>query len=197
MEPSPTWEANSYAAMQEFPKNLWNLKVHCSVHKSLPLVTIMHQINPVYTTQSCFSNIHFNIPHLCASHVCCMLPISPSLTWSLWFFFKSTFYRVPHYTVFSNLELFRPSCIHIFSAPYSQTPSLCVPPLISGTKFHAAQNYRQNYSFVYFELYVYRQQTRREKVLNWMVASIMWIESAHKFLMNQILICYCCSRGTR
>jgi hypothetical protein len=34
------------------------------------------------------------------------------------------------------------------------------------------QNHRQNYGRVYCNIYVVRQQTRSQKVLNWMVASI-------------------------
>jgi len=37
MEQSTSWEANSHSASQEIPHLLWNLKVHCYVHKGLQL----------------------------------------------------------------------------------------------------------------------------------------------------------------
>jgi hypothetical protein len=50
---------------------------------------------------------------------------------------KSTSYEAPQYEVFSNLLSFHSSSVQMFlSAPCSQTHSVCVPPLVSETKFH-------------------------------------------------------------
>jgi hypothetical protein len=63
MELSPSWKAASFAATEELPNILCNLKVHYSVHKSPSLVPILSHIDPAQTTPSYLSKIHFNIIH--------------------------------------------------------------------------------------------------------------------------------------
>ena len=41
------WEASSSSDSQEIVYVLWNLKAHYHVHRSLPFVSVLRQINPV------------------------------------------------------------------------------------------------------------------------------------------------------
>jgi hypothetical protein len=66
------------------------------------------------------------------------------------------------------------------------TPKSSVTP----SSFNPIQNNRSNYSSLYVNLYVSREETGRQKIPNRMVASIPWTESALNFFVNAILTCY-------
>jgi hypothetical protein len=107
---------------------------------------------------------------------------------------KGTNYETLSYAVFANLLSLHPSQISS-SAPCSQTPSVCVLHLMSETKFCTRTQPQAKLLFffcffLYFNFYNFRQQMRRQQVLNWIVVRISRIQSALNFLMNQILIYY-------
>jgi len=89
---------------------------------------------------------------------------------------RTTFSEV-HKTLSSSLCHFfllpRPSWIQIFSSPpNSHIPSAYVSPSMWATKFHTHTRQQQSCSSVYLNLYKFGYQTRRQRTLHQVIASI-------------------------
>ena len=61
LEPSPSLEANRFAASQEISRILWNPKVHYHIHKCPAPVPILSQLDLVHNTTFHILKIHLNI----------------------------------------------------------------------------------------------------------------------------------------
>jgi hypothetical protein len=165
MELSPSSKAICCSAVQEFSNILWNRNIHCRVHKSLPQVPILNQVNPAHTIPSCFSKIRFNIILLSVSggrfpsdfstrtlhEFLSLLQIRSTCSIHLILvdlivikiFARSTNYGA--HAVFSSLLLFHPSSVQIFcSAHICQIHSVCVFAFNQRPRFSPTQNYRRN-----------------------------------------------------
>jgi hypothetical protein len=75
--------------------------------------------------------------------------------------------------------------IPLWSKYSPQHPQSMFLPYCQRPRFTSIQNHRQNYSFAYSNFYGFRQQTRGQKVLDRMVASITGVQSPLNFLLNQ------------
>ena len=73
MEQNPSWEINICLGTQQIPCILLNPKIQCHVLKSLPLVPVMSQNNPVQTFTSHLF-IYLKCILILFSHLCINLP---------------------------------------------------------------------------------------------------------------------------
>ena len=122
MQQIPSWETNRFSATQEFPRLLWNPKVHYRIHKSPQPIPNLIRIDPVHIPTSHLLQINLNI-------------VFPSTPWSSNSFFHSVFSTRTLYTslvsptratfpaLFILLDLISPK---IFGEQYSSLrSSLC------------------------------------------------------------------------
>jgi hypothetical protein len=101
---------------------------------------------------------------LCPSH-------PPWLDHSNYIWRRVQIMKLPTMQFFSSLLLFASK--HSLHHPVMRLPQAMFLPWYQRPSFTPIQNYRQIYNCVCFNLYVCRQQTRRQRVLNWMMASIL------------------------
>jgi hypothetical protein len=159
---SPSSEATNFSVIQELPNILWNLEVHYCPCKSLPLVSIRSQTNSIYTTYSIslrsvlilYFHLRLDLPNnlfpltfLPKAYMrssfphACYMPCFSHIHWldhSNFTWRKRGSYEALHWAIITSLLFLNPSSVQIFSsAPCSQSPSVCVLPLMSETKFHA------------------------------------------------------------
>jgi hypothetical protein len=155
---------------------LWNPEVDYRFHKRPTLVSILSQVNSIHTIPSYISKIHlitihpptswslyrysslwffpnrilykFLIPTMlatCSAHLILHELITLIICGKVYN------YQAPRYAVFYILLSFHSSWVQLFSsAPYCQTPSVCVFPITLEAKFHTHTNYGQNYSILHF-----------------------------------------------
>ena len=70
MDQSPSWEVTQFAASQEIPHILWNPKVPYRIHKCLPPVPTLSQLNPIHTSHPTSWRCYL----ILSSHLCLGLP---------------------------------------------------------------------------------------------------------------------------
>ena len=138
---------------------LWQMKAHYNLHNSVPMTPILIQLNPHHALPPYFLKIHINfiitsklmslsrllhsgfinkilnpllIPPMCAR------------------MYHPENYKVTHYVTFSSLVLLALPIFQILSS----ASLIYVLPWMYNTSFTLISNKKQNYCFIYFNIYV-------------------------------------------
>ena len=180
-----------------------DLRIYYGVHKSPPpLVCFLIQISPVHAIQSCFFNIHFNIILSSVlrssrwsftfmslhNNPVCTCPLPPTC-------------HMPHPTHYSSLfnqpdnvcweiQIMKLICMqfppvscyllplrhkYLPEHPVLQHPQPLFLLWCSGTKFHTHIKITGEVVVLYSLIYIFWYQMGRQKILDWIVASLMWV----------------------
>jgi len=118
MEQNLSWEVESHLANQELSYLLWNLKVHYCVHKSLPWVPVLNQMNPVHNFPFCAPTIHSSILNPCLGLPAAFFPSGFPAT--LWYEFLIS----PMHAIFPTHLIFLDCISLIFCEVYKLWSSL-------------------------------------------------------------------------
>ena len=203
MEQSPSWVANMSSDNLQNPRTSWNPKVHYRIHKCPPPVPILSQINTGHATHPISWRSILTLSfHLRLGFPSGLFPSSfPTKT-----LYTPLLYPIrvtcPDHLIPLDLitricgEECRPLSSSLCSFLYSPvTSSLLDPNTLLNTLFsntlslrsslnasdqvsHPYKSNRQNYSYIYLNLYILAQQTGRLRIPDRMMASIPCHQSA-------------------
>ena len=206
IEQSSSLEATRSATSLEILLNWLHLLVHYCIHRHLPPIPILSEINPIHASPFHFSKIHFAfilppMPRfskwflsLRSPHQNCvfMSPVShtwriaPSISFVLitWIIFGEEYKSwisstspLPCYVVALRSK-------YLPQHPVPRHPQPVFLPQCERQSFTPIQNKWKNCSSLYFNLDIFVWETERQNFLHWMIVVIHWLHSAHNILMD-------------